>query len=128
MLALDLLRVAFAWLMLSHIEMTGVGTLMVRVITLDPKRLQQFFQLQKHLILTTSKELMVFTLIYNCIRLVMSQAARRQQMAIERISLIDAMRWRRCKPTSRCRRWWPIPTVPVGTNPGCESDVRSPIR
>jgi Transposase DDE domain len=39
------------------------------------------------------KELMVFALIYNCIRLVMSQAARRQQVAIERISFIDAMRW-----------------------------------
>jgi hypothetical protein len=56
MLALDLLCVAFAWLMLSRIEMTGVGTLIVRIIMLDPKRLQQFFQLQKHLILTTSKD------------------------------------------------------------------------
>jgi hypothetical protein len=39
------------------------------------------------------KELTVFALIYNCIRLVMGQAARRQQVAIERISFIDAMRW-----------------------------------
>jgi hypothetical protein len=39
------------------------------------------------------KELTVFALIYNCIRLVMVQAARRQQVAIERISFIDAMRW-----------------------------------
>jgi hypothetical protein len=39
------------------------------------------------------KELMVFALIYNLIRLVMGQAARRQQVAIERISFIDAMRW-----------------------------------
>lgn len=39
------------------------------------------------------KELMVFALIYNLIRLVMVQAARRQQVAIVRISFIDAMRW-----------------------------------
>jgi hypothetical protein len=39
------------------------------------------------------KELMVFALIYNLIRLVMVQAARRQQVAVERISFIDAMRW-----------------------------------
>jgi hypothetical protein len=39
------------------------------------------------------KELTVFALIYNLIRLVMVQAAPRQQVAIERISFIDAMRW-----------------------------------
>jgi hypothetical protein len=39
------------------------------------------------------KELTVFALIYNFIRLVMVQAARRQQVAIERLSCIDAMRW-----------------------------------
>jgi hypothetical protein len=39
------------------------------------------------------KELTVLALIYNCIRLVMVQAARRQQVAIERISFIDALRW-----------------------------------
>ena len=39
------------------------------------------------------KELIVFALIYNLVRLVMSQAARRQQVAIDRISFIDAARW-----------------------------------
>ena len=39
------------------------------------------------------KELIVFALIYNLIRLVMGQAAQRQQVATERISFIDAMRW-----------------------------------
>ena len=39
------------------------------------------------------KELIVFALIYNLVRLVMGQAARRQQVAIERISFIDALRW-----------------------------------
>ena len=39
------------------------------------------------------KELMVFALIYNVVRLVMGQAARRQQVCIDRISFIDALRW-----------------------------------
>jgi Transposase DDE domain len=39
------------------------------------------------------KELIVFALIYNLVRLVMAQAARRQQVAIDRISLVDAARW-----------------------------------
>jgi hypothetical protein len=39
------------------------------------------------------KELIVFALIYNLIRLVMLQAARRQQVDIDRISFLDAARW-----------------------------------
>jgi Transposase DDE domain len=39
------------------------------------------------------KELIVFALIYNLVRLVMAQAARRQQVAIDRISFVDAVRW-----------------------------------
>ena len=39
------------------------------------------------------KELIVFALIYNLVRLVMVQAARRQQVAIDRLSFIDATRW-----------------------------------
>ncbi len=39
------------------------------------------------------KELMVFALIYNVVRLVMGQAARRQHVNIARISFIDALRW-----------------------------------
>jgi hypothetical protein len=39
------------------------------------------------------KELIVFALIYNLVRLVMLQAARRQQVALDRISFIDAVRW-----------------------------------
>ena len=39
------------------------------------------------------KELIVFALIYNLVRLAMGQAARRQQVAIERLSFIDALRW-----------------------------------
>src|SRR5262245_31513901 len=39
------------------------------------------------------KERIVFALIYNLVRLVMIQAARRQQVAIDRISFVDAARW-----------------------------------
>lgn len=39
------------------------------------------------------KELIVFALIYNLVRLVMAQAARCQQVAIDRISFVDAARW-----------------------------------
>jgi hypothetical protein len=39
------------------------------------------------------KELIVFALIYNFVRLVMGEAARRQQVEVERISFIDAARW-----------------------------------
>jgi hypothetical protein len=39
------------------------------------------------------KELIVFALIYNLVRLVMGQAARRQHVPIDRISFIDAARW-----------------------------------
>lgn len=41
------------------------------------------------------KELTVFVLIYNLVRCVMWEAARRQEVAVERISFIDAWRWLR---------------------------------
>jgi hypothetical protein len=41
------------------------------------------------------KELYMFALAYNLIRLVMLEAARRQKVAVERISFIDALRWLR---------------------------------
>ena len=39
------------------------------------------------------KELAMFALVYNLVRLVMLAAARRQQVPVERISFIDALRW-----------------------------------
>ena len=39
------------------------------------------------------KELAVFLLIYNLVRLVMVEAAQRQQVDVDRISFIDALRW-----------------------------------
>jgi hypothetical protein len=39
------------------------------------------------------KELSVYALVYNLVRLVMREAARRQQVPVERISFVDAVRW-----------------------------------
>jgi hypothetical protein len=39
------------------------------------------------------KELAVFLLIYNLVRLVMLEASRRQEVDVDRISFIDALRW-----------------------------------
>jgi hypothetical protein len=40
-----------------------------------------------------SKELMMYALVYNLIRLVMWEASRRQGVAVDRISFVDALRW-----------------------------------
>jgi hypothetical protein len=40
-----------------------------------------------------SKELLMFALTYNLVRLVMLEAAGRQKVAVDRISFIDALRW-----------------------------------
>jgi hypothetical protein len=40
-----------------------------------------------------AKELTVYALVYNLVRLVMVQAARQQQVPIDRISFVDAVRW-----------------------------------
>jgi hypothetical protein len=39
------------------------------------------------------KELMVFTLVYNLVRLLMRQSATLQHIAVEQISFLDALRW-----------------------------------
>ena len=39
------------------------------------------------------KELTMYALVYNLVRVVMCEAARRQEVAVERISFIDAVRW-----------------------------------
>ncbi len=39
------------------------------------------------------KELTVFAMVYNLVRVVMIEAARRQGVAVERISFVDALRW-----------------------------------
>jgi hypothetical protein len=39
------------------------------------------------------KELAMYTVVYNLVRLVMLEAARRQEVPVERISFVDAVRW-----------------------------------
>jgi hypothetical protein len=39
------------------------------------------------------KELMVYGIVYNLVRVVMGEAARRQRVAVDRVSFIDALRW-----------------------------------
>jgi hypothetical protein len=46
-------------------------------------------------------ELPVLAIVYNLVRLVMGHAARRHPIHVERISCLDALRWRRAPPTGR---------------------------
>ena len=57
MFALDLLRVPLARLVLVGIEMPGVRAPIIGVIARDAKRLEQRFELQKHLILPPPKDI-----------------------------------------------------------------------
>jgi len=41
------------------------------------------------------KELLMFVVIYNLVRRVMTEAARRQRVVPQRISFVDALRWLR---------------------------------
>jgi hypothetical protein len=43
------------------------------------------------------KELAVYLLVYNLVRLVMLRAARRQGVSVSRISFVDALRWLCCR-------------------------------
>ena len=40
-----------------------------------------------------SKELLMFALVYNLVRVVMLEASRRQGVPVDRISFVDALRW-----------------------------------
>jgi hypothetical protein len=49
--------------------------------------------LKGHKVETVKKEALIFSLVYNMIRLVAAKAARRQRVRPHRISFIDALRW-----------------------------------
>jgi len=51
------------------------------------------------------KELAVYALVYNLVRLAMLKAAQRQQVSVSRISFVDALRW-------LCSRMLGLPGVP----------------
>lgn len=54
------------------------------------------------------KELTVFALVYNLVRVVMLEAAKRQGVVLERISFVDALRW-----LSTARPGEPLPLLVV---------------
>ena len=56
-LTLDLLGVAFTWLMLICFDMTRVSTPVVRVIACNPKGLEQRFELEEYFIFAVSKHI-----------------------------------------------------------------------
>ncbi len=49
--------------------------------------------LRCHTVEGVEKELTMYALVYNLIRLVMLEASRRQGVRVERISFVDAARW-----------------------------------
>jgi hypothetical protein len=56
------------------------------------------------------KELAVFCLVYNLVRVVMLEAARRQEVPVARVSFIDALKWmRHARPG--------VPMPPLVVNP-----------
>src|SRR5215471_1426210 len=57
MLALDFLRVPFAWAVLVGVQMSGVGTPMIRVVAGQSEGLEQRFALQKDLVFAATKDI-----------------------------------------------------------------------
>ncbi len=57
MLALNLLRVPFAWAMRIGVQMPGVRPPMIGIKAREPKGLQQRLELEKDLVLATPQDL-----------------------------------------------------------------------
>ena len=69
---------------------------------------------------TVMKELLVFVLVYNLVRLVALKSARRQRVAPHRISFIDALRWLQpSKPSGPLPELIVNPIRPGRTEPRC---------
>ena len=65
------------------------------------------------------KELTMYALAYNLVRVTMCQAAGRQGVEADRVSFINALRWLRVpRRGRRCRSWWSIHGVRGGTSRG----------
>src|SRR5262249_38050181 len=66
------------------------------------------------------KELAMFALAYNLVRLVMLKAARRQKVPINRISFVDALRWlRTAQPGTPLPNLVVLPHRPGRVEPPC---------
>jgi IS4 transposase len=60
------------------------------------RHLEQTLQmdvLHCHIFMVVLKALALFVTVYNLVRRVMSEAARRQSVPVQRISFVDALRW-----------------------------------
>ena len=59
------------------------------------------------------KELTVFAIVYNLVRLVMIEASARQGVAVDRISFVDAFRWlEQAEPGDDLPKWVVNPDRP----------------
>jgi hypothetical protein len=67
------------------------------------------------------KELTVFALVYNLVRLVMCQSATLQHISVERISFLDALRWFGAPHTG-------MPLVALMVNPARPHRVESRVK
>src|SRR5262249_53200872 len=74
-----------------------------------------------------TKELSVFALVYNLVRVVMLEAGRRQMVPAERISFADALRWlRQARPGTPLRPLAVNPHRPHRIEPrGCQHQPKS---
>ena len=76
--------------------------------------------LKGHKVLTVRKEMLVFVLVYNLVRLVTVKAARQQRVRPHRISFIDALRWLQpAKPSQPLPELIVNPTRPGRVEPRC---------
>jgi len=76
--------------------------------------------LKGHKVATVTKEMLVFSLVYNLVRLVALKAARRQRVSPHRISFIDALRWLQpAKPDARLPEIIVNPERPGRIEPRC---------
>jgi len=67
------------------------------------------------------KELTVFCIVYNCVRVVMLEASRRQGVAVSRVSFADAYKWvRHAKPGKELRKLIVVPYRPNRAEPRCK--------
>ena len=67
------------------------------------------------------KEMALFALVYNLVRVVMSEAGRRQGVSVERISFVDALRWLSCSsPGAPMPRLVVNPDRPDRIEPRCQ--------
>lgn len=67
------------------------------------------------------KELAVFCLVYNLVRVVMLEAARRQEVAVARVSFADALKWtRHARPGEALRTLLVNPRRPDRLEPRCK--------